>query len=172
MATIDIENTEPTVGTKIHMYVREATTPLADFAAATVSSALAASSHFKKVESGFTLEESEGDSINTTTGQKIVLSKNIAGEFLALGLTSVDYNALMDSSTGYNLKDLDILLLQAPANQADDTAIAGNNIYATYKVNVNIRLIVADGQATKVSLSFERIDESTTKSITFDKVVA
>ena len=96
MANITIENTDAVVGTKLHVYMRENTTALSAFDKTTIDAILTGASHFKKVESGFTLEEAEGDSVVTTIGQKIVLTKTVTGEFLALGLTSVDYKALMN----------------------------------------------------------------------------
>ena len=172
MANIVIQNTGPVVGTKLHVYMREDATEIAAFDKTTLDAILGGASHFTKIETGFTLEEAEGDSINTTIGQKIVLSKVVTGEFLALGLTTVDYNALMDTSTGYNLQDLDVLLVQAPAERTSGTVEAGDYLYATYKVNVNVRLVVADAAPTKVSLSFERTDQSTDKSLKWDIVLA
>ncbi len=174
MAVIANANDGKLEANKMHLYIREAGTAPASYTKSLVDAVLVdtVSTPFPKVETGFTIDQAEGDTIMTTTGQKIVLSKNSSGEFNAMGLTPVTYNALMDESTGYNQKDVDIFLVQAPLDRATGTVETGDYIYCIYNVNLNIKLNSSDGQPTKVVLSYERVDSATDTGTVWEEITS
>ncbi len=174
MALVTNNNDGKLEANKMHLYIREAAAAPSPYTNVAVSAAISITeaTPFPKVETGFTIDQAEGDTIMTTTGQKIVLSKNSSGEFNAMGLTPTTYNALMDETDGYNQKDVDIFLIQAPLDRTLHTADVGDYVYAIYNVNLNIKLNSSDGQPTKVVLSYERVDSATDTGTVWEEVVA
>ena len=174
MANIVLEGNNTIASNKLHFYVRPTGTALADYKDATVTSAIgnASASYFANVETGFTLNEEAGNSIVTTTGREIVLDKNVAIEFMFLGGTAVDYNALMSGANKYLQQSLDVILVKAPQSRTKQTVEIGDEVYVIYNAICDIRLAVADGAPTKIILAFKQNAASTDTVINWGKVVA
>jgi len=169
--SVTIANDGTVVATKLHAYLRTAATAPADFTVATIDALLTGASHFQKVETGFELVSAKGDTVKITTGTDIVTSQELSGTLRALGLSSVDYKALMNQSTGYAQADIDVFLLQAPTAQASGTCAIGQQLYHTYSVNAFVALEVKDGVPIAVTIEWTRTDEATESGIEWDEIV-
>ena len=170
--SVTIANDGPLGALTTHVYMRTASTALAAWSVAATDAVLAAASHFQKVDASFELVSAKGDSVTTTTGIKFVTTAELAGNLKAYGLSSVDYKALMNTTTGYNLKDVDIFLLQAPANQATGTCAIGQQIFESYAVNAFVFLEVKAGVPIAVNIAWERTDSAENTNIEWNVIVA
>ena len=166
-----IEGTGTVDAAKYHLYVRLAATKQADYEKITIDAVLAASSHFKKVETGMEAIVAKGDEIKIITGTKIVISGENSGNFRLLGLTSVDYKAIMNQAAGYQNQDVDIFLLKAPTAQTSGTATVGQSLFQIYAVNVFATPEVKDSVPFALNLSYSRTDEASELGIELDTVV-
>ena len=155
---------------KYHLYIRSAESVPADYKKATIDAILAAASHFKKVETGFELVTAKGDTVKITTGSEIVISGDTSGTIKALGLTSVDYKALMDQATGYQGKDVDIFVLKAPTSQVSGTCTVGQLIFSVYAVNVYQALEIKDGVPHALNITWNRTDEASEMGTEMDTI--
>jgi len=170
--TVSIDGSAATDAAKYHLYVRTADTVPSDYKKATIDTILAAASHFQKVETGFELVTAKGDSIKITTGSEIVISGDTTGNIKALGLTSVDYKALMDQSTGYQGNDVDVFVLKAPTAQTSGTCTVGQLLFSVYAVNIYQALEVKDGVPHALNISWSRTDEASEMGTEMNTIAA
>ena len=158
MALPTITQTKSIESSKLHVYLREATTEISTFTAAGVTGAIASTDalHFKNVEEGFTIEEADGNTIINSIGQTIVLDMNTTGEFNILGLTAADYAAMRLGTNKIQGVNVDLIFVEAPANRTEHTVVAGDDVYVVYAVKANVKLVMGgSGTPTKVMISFE-----------------
>jgi hypothetical protein len=174
MASISIQGTNAVASNKLHFYIRPAGTALADYKDATVTTAIGSGvcSYFPKVETGFSLAEETGNTIVTTTGQEIVLDKNINLEFNFLGATPTDYTELKSGTNKYNQANVDIILIKAPASRVKNTVEIGDEVYVIYNAIADVRLSVGDGTPTKITIAANLTESSENTAIYWGKVVA
>lgn len=170
MANITMEGDKTIKANKLHFYLREAGTELTTFTKTALDTILGGASYFANVESGFSLEEAEGDNIETTVGKIIILSKELSGEFNFLGATTADWDAMMEGADKYLNQDLDLFLINAEQGRTGGTVEENDEIYAVYSLNANIRMTVADNAPTKITISFKMKLGADNKAIKWNDV--
>lgn len=160
-----LEQTATIEAAKVHYYLRLATDAFADYTKVVIDPVLAASEYIDNVESGATLEEAIGQTINNTLGQQIVLDTVISSSMSLLGLTGADYRALRSEAGNVQNVDLDIIKVNAPINRVEGTVEDGDQITVVYGMKTVVTLSENDGQPDRVTLTFSKTDSPSETSI-------
>lgn len=157
---------------KLHVYIRPASTVLANYETTDVSAALADAIHLKNVETGVTAEEAVGNTIVNTIGQTLTLDVNMTGSMNVLGLTGQDMTDLKEGTDKIQSADIDVFFVAAPLSRASGSALPGDRIYCIYNVKATVTIVVADGQPAKLAISFDTVTSATESAIKVGDVVA
>ncbi len=167
MATVfpDLEQTATIEAAKVHYYLRLATDAFVDYTAANVTIALGLSAYIKNVESGATLEEAIGQTINNALGQQIVLDSVISSSMNLLGMTGKDYRELRTGTNNVQNVNLDIIKVNAAVNRPEGETIDGDQITVVYGMKTVVTLSENDGQPDRVTLTFSKTDAPSDTSI-------
>ncbi len=139
---------------KVHYYLRLATDAPGDYKVATISTMLGLAQHFPNIESGATLEEALGQTINNTLGQQILLDTTVSSTMNVLGATPEDFMAMRTGADTIQNVNLDIIRVEAAANRPISTVAIGDKLTIAYNMKCTITLSDNDGQPNRITLSF------------------